>query len=112
MVKLPSRCLALILRQDNLSYSACGVLRGLHFQEPGAQTKLVSVVHGEVFDVVVDVRRGSPTFGRCRLRKIDFAGSGSLWPDIADTKRFIQSDTVQCVRPSRCRGGGALQFKR
>ena len=50
--------------QDNLSYSARGVLRGLHFQEPGAQTKLVSVVDGEVFDVVVDVRRGSPTFGR------------------------------------------------
>ncbi len=50
--------------QDNLSFSAQGVLRGLHFQNPGAQAKLVSVVAGEVFDVAVDVRHGSPTFGR------------------------------------------------
>jgi dTDP-4-dehydrorhamnose 3,5-epimerase len=49
--------------QDNLSFSARGVLRGLHFQSPQAQAKLVSVVAGEVFDVAVDIRRGSPTFG-------------------------------------------------
>ncbi len=50
--------------QDNLSYSAYGVLRGLHLQHPAGQGKLVSVVSGEVFDVAVDVRVGSPTFGR------------------------------------------------
>jgi dTDP-4-dehydrorhamnose 3,5-epimerase len=50
--------------QDNLSYSAYGVLRGLHFQNPQPQGKLVSVLRGEVFDVAVDIRRGSPTFGR------------------------------------------------
>ncbi len=50
--------------QDNLSYSTRGVLRGLHFQNPNAQGKLVSVLRGEVFDVVVDVRVGSPTFGQ------------------------------------------------
>ena len=50
--------------QDNLSYSKGGVLRGLHFQYPQAQGKLVSVLHGEVFDVAVDIRVGSPTFGR------------------------------------------------
>lgn len=50
--------------QDNLSYSRGGVLRGLHFQEPHPQGKLVSVLRGEVFDVAVDVRVGSPTFGR------------------------------------------------
>ncbi len=50
--------------QDNLSHSPRGVLRGLHFQEPGGQAKLVSVVCGDVFDVAVDLRRGSPTFGR------------------------------------------------
>jgi dTDP-4-dehydrorhamnose 3,5-epimerase len=50
--------------QDNLSRSAYGVLRGLHLQNPGAQGKLVTVLSGRVRDVAVDVRRGSPTFGR------------------------------------------------
>jgi len=50
--------------QDNLSFSAHGVLRGLHFQNPQPQGKLVSVLRGEVFDVAVDIRTGSPTFGR------------------------------------------------
>ena len=50
--------------QDNLSFSARGVLRGLHFQNPNPQGKLVSVLWGEVFDVAVDIRVGSPTFGR------------------------------------------------
>ena len=50
--------------QDNQSTSAADVLRGLHFQEPNAQAKLISVIAGEVFDVAVDVRVGSPTFGR------------------------------------------------
>jgi dTDP-4-dehydrorhamnose 3,5-epimerase len=51
--------------QDNHSKSQRGVLRGLHYQlPPKAQGKLVRVVQGEVFDVAVDVRRGSPTFGR------------------------------------------------
>ncbi|AOE87988.1 dTDP-4-dehydrorhamnose 3,5-epimerase [Pseudomonas sp. TCU-HL1] len=50
--------------QDNHSKSQRGVLRGLHYQLQQAQGKLVRVVQGEVFDVVVDVRRSSPTFGR------------------------------------------------
>jgi dTDP-4-dehydrorhamnose 3,5-epimerase len=50
--------------QDNLSSSTRGVLRGLHYQHPAAQGKLVAVLQGEVFDVVVDIRSGSPTFGR------------------------------------------------
>ncbi len=50
--------------QDNLSYSQRGVLRGLHFQNPNGQGKLVYVLQGEVFDVAVDVRLGSPTFGQ------------------------------------------------
>ena len=49
--------------QDNLSYSQHGVLRGLHFQNPNQQGKLVYVLQGEVFDVAVDIRAGSPTFG-------------------------------------------------
>lgn len=50
--------------QDNISTSRYGVIRGLHFQHPHAQAKLVSAVHGSIFDVVVDVRIGSPTFGQ------------------------------------------------
>ncbi len=50
--------------QDNVSFSARNVLRGLHFQNPGAQGKLVHVLQGEVFDVAVDIRVGSPTFGK------------------------------------------------
>lgn len=50
--------------QDNLSRSTYGVLRGLHFQNPNSQGKLVSVLRGCVLDVAVDVRAGSPTFGR------------------------------------------------
>jgi dTDP-4-dehydrorhamnose 3,5-epimerase len=50
--------------QDNVSHSVRGVLRGLHFQHPRGQHKLVSVISGEIFDVAVDIRRGSPTFGR------------------------------------------------
>lgn len=50
--------------QTNVSRSARGVLRGLHYQWPNPQGKLVSVLEGEVYDVAVDIRRGSPTFGR------------------------------------------------
>ncbi|KLI98621.1 dTDP-4-dehydrorhamnose 3,5-epimerase [Luteimonas sp. FCS-9] len=50
--------------QSNVSSSAKGVLRGLHYQWPRPQGKLVSVLQGEVFDVAVDIRRGSPTFGQ------------------------------------------------
>jgi dTDP-4-dehydrorhamnose 3,5-epimerase len=50
--------------QDNHSRSVAGTLRGLHLQFPRPQGKLVRVIEGEVYDVAVDVRRGSPTFGR------------------------------------------------
>lgn len=50
--------------QDNVSFSRRGVLRGLHFQNPNAQGKLITVLTGEVYDVVVDLRQRSPTFGQ------------------------------------------------
>lgn len=56
--------------QDNVSRSARGVLRGLHFQHPYGQGKLVSVLEGEILDVALDVRRGSPTFGRAAVARL------------------------------------------
>ena len=50
--------------QDNLAYSVEGTLRGLHYQHPNAQAKLIQVIQGEIFDVAVDIRAGSPTFGK------------------------------------------------
>ena len=50
--------------QDNVSWSEGGVVRGLHYQWPNPQGKLISVLHGEVFDVAVDLRDGSPSFGQ------------------------------------------------
>ena len=59
--------------QDNVSFSTRGVLRGLHFQHPSAQGKLVTVLVGEVFDVAVDIRPGSPTFGKWAGRTLSAA---------------------------------------
>jgi dTDP-4-dehydrorhamnose 3,5-epimerase len=52
------------LVQDNLSFSEKGIIRGLHYQFPNAQAKLVQVIKGEVLDVIVNIRMGSPTFGQ------------------------------------------------
>jgi dTDP-4-dehydrorhamnose 3,5-epimerase len=65
--------------QDNVSSSRFGVLRGLHFQHPHAQGKLVYVLQGEVFDVAVDVRRGSPTFGRWFGASLSADNKRQLW---------------------------------
>jgi len=65
--------------QDNLSYSQKGVLRGLHFQDPNPQGKLVSVLQGEVFDVAVDLRRDSPTFGRWFGEYLSAENHWQLW---------------------------------
>jgi len=50
--------------QDNVSFSRKGTLRGMHFQNPKPQGKLLQVLEGEVFDVAVDIRKSSPTFGK------------------------------------------------
>jgi dTDP-4-dehydrorhamnose 3,5-epimerase len=65
--------------QDNHSLSARGVLRGLHYQLPHPQAKLVRVIRGEVFDVAVDLRRGSPTFGRWAGEVLSSQNRRQLW---------------------------------
>ncbi|GIX30237.1 MAG: dTDP-4-dehydrorhamnose 3,5-epimerase [Porticoccaceae bacterium] len=65
--------------QDNLSFSRRGVLRGLHLQDPHPQGKLVYVLVGEVFDVAVDLRPHSPTFGRWVAECLSAANRHQLW---------------------------------
>ena len=65
--------------QDNLSCSAHGILRGLHLQHPNEQGKLVYVLAGEVFDVAVDVRVGSPNFGKWTGAPLSSEDHRQLW---------------------------------
>ena len=65
--------------QDNLSRSARGVLRGLHYQWPRPQGKLVFVLDGAVLDVAVDIRVGSPTFGRSAVFEVSAANKRQVY---------------------------------
>ncbi len=65
--------------QSNVSSSAKGVLRGLHYQWPRPQGKLVSVLEGEVYDVAVDIRQGSPTFGRWEAVVLSAENKRQFW---------------------------------
>lgn len=71
--------------QTNCTTSRKGVLRGLHFQHPNAQGKLVSATRGAVFDVAVDIRTGSPSFGRWYGVELSAENGLQLWipPDFA-----------------------------
>ncbi|MEO6219046.1 MAG: dTDP-4-dehydrorhamnose 3,5-epimerase [Ginsengibacter sp.] len=66
--------------QDNQSSSGYGVIRGLHYQlNPHAQIKLVRVLHGEILDVAVDIRKGSPTFGKSFCIELSAANKKQLF---------------------------------
>ena len=65
--------------QDNVSHSEPGVLRGLHFQTKAPQGKLVSVMSGRIYDVVVDIRRDSPTFGEWVSVELSAETPRQLW---------------------------------
>lgn len=65
--------------QDNQSQSAKGVLRGLHYQIRQAQGKLVRVLEGEIFDVAVDVRKSSPTYGQWVGETLSAANKRGMW---------------------------------
>lgn len=83
--------------QDNLSLSRKGALRGLHYQiDPHAQGKLIRAVDGALFDVAVDLRRGSPTFGRWTGRILSRENGLALWipPGFAHGFLALEEPTV------------------
>jgi dTDP-4-dehydrorhamnose 3,5-epimerase len=84
------------LVQDNMSSSRQRVLRGLHYQLTRPQGKLLHVTRGEIFDVAVDIRRGSPTFGRWVGTKLSAADHRQLWipPGFAHGF-FVLSDAAE-----------------
>ncbi len=77
--RLAAHGLAPAFVQGNVSSSMCGVLRGLHYQWPKPQGKYVSVLDGEVWDVAVDIRRGSPHFGRWTAVVLSAANRRHMW---------------------------------
>jgi dTDP-4-dehydrorhamnose 3,5-epimerase len=84
--------------QDNHSRSRRGTLRGIHFQTHPGQGKLVRVARGRVFDVVVDLRRGSETFGRWEGVELDDAGGQVLWIPVGFGHGFlVLSDVADFV---------------
>ena len=84
--------------QDNHSKSARGILRGLHYQTQQVQGKLVRVVAGEVFDVAVDMRRGSPTLGRWGGALLSAGNPRMMWipPGVAHGF-YVTSDSAEFV---------------
>jgi dTDP-4-dehydrorhamnose 3,5-epimerase len=77
--KLSAAGLPLTFVQDNFSSSRRGVLRGLHYQCPTWQGKLVTAITGEIYDVVVDIRKGSPTFGQWHGQILNGESHEQLW---------------------------------
>lgn len=90
--------------QDNHSRSQKGVLRGLHFQNPGPQGKLVRVTRGAVFDVAVDLRASSPTFGKWVGVELSAQNRRMLWVPEGCAHGFLtlEDDTdflYKCTAP-------------
>jgi dTDP-4-dehydrorhamnose 3,5-epimerase len=84
--------------QDNHSLSSKGVLRGLHYQIQKAQGKLIRVVSGEIFDVAVDIRSGSPTFGKWVGEVLSGANKRQMWVPAGFAHGFVTlSDTAEVL---------------
>src|SRR5262249_27979686 len=83
--------------QDNVSRSSKGVLRGLHFQNPHPQVKLVSCLEGEIWDVVVDVRKGSPTFGKWQAFSLTSTNHHQLLVPVGMAHGFAVTSDVALV---------------
>lgn len=87
-----------IFVQDNHSKSTRGVLRGMHYQLQQPQGKLVRVVQGEVFDVVVDIRRSSSTFGKWLSINLSAENHRQLWVPVGFAHGFlVLSDTAEVL---------------
>lgn len=87
--------------QDNQSISKKGVLRGLHFQKPPyAQGKLVRVIKGSVLDVAVDIRKGSPTYGKHQSIVLSEQNQKQFWipPGFAHGFISLEDDTIFCYK--------------
>jgi dTDP-4-dehydrorhamnose 3,5-epimerase len=92
--------------QDNHSRSQRGVLRGMHFQSPGSQGKLVRVVQGAVYDAIVDLRRSSATLGKWMSVELSAANKRMFWvpPGFAHGFLTLEDDTdflYKCTAPYR-----------
>lgn len=101
--------------QDNHSRSARGVLRGLHFQNPDPQGKLIRVVAGRVWDVAVDIRRSSAQFGRWVGVELSAANKRMFWvpPGFAHGFLSLEDDTdvlYKCTAPYRPANEHTLQW--
>jgi len=84
--------------QDNHSFSAYGTIRGMHFQSFPGQAKLVSVVVGTIYDVYVDIRKGSPTFGQWGARELDAQKHEQLYIPVGFAHGFaVLSDTAHVI---------------
>ena len=84
--------------QDNHSRSSKGVLRGLHYQIRQPQGKLVRVIAGEVFDVAVDLRRASPTFGQWSGNHLSAENKRQVWIPAGFAHGFlVLSDSAECL---------------
>lgn len=84
--------------QDNHSKSVKGILRGLHYQEEQTQGKLVRVISGKVFDVAVDMRKSSPTFGNAVGVELSAENKRQLWvPEGFAHGFYVMSDSAEFV---------------
>ena len=84
--------------QDNHSRSARGVLRGLHYQIRQPQGKLLRVIAGEIFDVVADIRRASPSFGKVAAVRLDSHSKQLLWVPVGFAHGFcVVSDYAEVL---------------
>ena len=103
--------LTLEFRQDNISLSARGTLRGMHYQiEPHSMGKLVRALQGSIFDVAVDLRQGSPTFGKWVGRELSAANGRALWVPVGFAHGFLALEETLVLY--KCTGVHAPEAER